>query len=163
MLHHNYTINSENKTFAYASLTVFLTVSPIRCCRTNWTHWMWPLRSGLWTWTETYSPHQTDLVFITSSWLVGSSRISSVFTHLMLFGSVGTSSLGFWVILPFLMVSCNATNPHLRTLLFLIAGHPITYPEYFSLNRTTAELRVLQPISRDFYQRFTLIIKVNKC
>uniref|UniRef100_A0A8D3BG94 Protocadherin-15 n=1 Tax=Scophthalmus maximus TaxID=52904 RepID=A0A8D3BG94_SCOMX len=45
---------------------------------------------------------------------------------------------------------------------FILVGHPITYPEYFSLNRTTAELRVLQPISRDFYQRFTLIIKAEQ-
>eukprot|EP00064_Thunnus_orientalis_P000719 superscaffoldBa00000039_g720 len=41
-------------------------------------------------------------------------------------------------------------------------GHPVTYTEYFSLNRTTAELRVLQPISRDVYQRFTLIIKAEQ-
>lgn len=46
-------------------------------------------------------------------------------------------------------------------LFFFFTGHPITYREYFSLNRTTAELHVLQPISRDLYQRFTLIIKVN--
>lgn len=45
---------------------------------------------------------------------------------------------------------------------FFFAGHPVTYPDYFSLNRTTAELHILQPISRDLYQRFTLIIKVQK-
>ncbi|XP_035029147.2 protocadherin-15 isoform X4 [Hippoglossus stenolepis] len=45
---------------------------------------------------------------------------------------------------------------------FILVGHPNTYPEYFSLNRTTAELHVLQPISRDVYQRFTLIIKAEQ-
>uniref|UniRef100_A0A671X6W0 Protocadherin-15 n=1 Tax=Sparus aurata TaxID=8175 RepID=A0A671X6W0_SPAAU len=45
---------------------------------------------------------------------------------------------------------------------YILVGHPATYPEYFSLNRTTAELRVLQPISRDLYQRFTLIIKAEQ-
>lgn len=45
---------------------------------------------------------------------------------------------------------------------FVFSGHPATYAEYFSLNKTTAELRVLQPINRDLYQRFTLIIKVIK-
>uniref|UniRef100_A0A3B4UH48 Protocadherin-15 n=1 Tax=Seriola dumerili TaxID=41447 RepID=A0A3B4UH48_SERDU len=47
-------------------------------------------------------------------------------------------------------------------LYYILVGHPVTYPEYFSLNRTTAELRVLQPISRDLYQRFTLIIKAEQ-
>ncbi|XP_037637635.1 protocadherin-15-like isoform X7 [Sebastes umbrosus] len=47
-------------------------------------------------------------------------------------------------------------------LYYILVGHPSTYPEYFSLNRTTAELRVLQPISRDLYQRFTLIIKAEQ-
>ncbi|XP_036980680.1 protocadherin-15a isoform X1 [Acanthopagrus latus] len=47
-------------------------------------------------------------------------------------------------------------------LYYILVGHPATYPEYFSLNRTTAELRVLQPISRDLYQRFTLIIKAEQ-
>ncbi|XP_042288750.1 protocadherin-15-like isoform X7 [Thunnus maccoyii] len=45
---------------------------------------------------------------------------------------------------------------------YILVGHPVTYTEYFSLNRTTAELRVLQPISRDVYQRFTLIIKAEQ-
>lgn len=44
----------------------------------------------------------------------------------------------------------------------LFSGHPAAYADYFSLNKTTAELRVLQPINRDLYQRFTLIIKVIK-
>ncbi|TMS04342.1 Protocadherin-15 [Larimichthys crocea] len=47
-------------------------------------------------------------------------------------------------------------------LYYILVGHPVTYREYFSLNRTTAELRVLQPISRDLYQRFTLIIKAEQ-
>nr|XP_046257906.1 protocadherin-15-like isoform X6 [Scatophagus argus] len=47
-------------------------------------------------------------------------------------------------------------------LYYILVGHPVTYPQYFSLNRTTAELRVLQPISRDLYQRFTLIIKAEQ-
>ncbi|KAA8583718.1 hypothetical protein FQN60_014926 [Etheostoma spectabile] len=46
-------------------------------------------------------------------------------------------------------------------LYYILVGHPVTYPEYFTLNRTTAELRVLKPISRDLYQRFTLIIKLG--
>ncbi|XP_028278961.1 protocadherin-15-like [Parambassis ranga] len=47
-------------------------------------------------------------------------------------------------------------------LYYILVGHPVTYPAYFSLNRTTAELRVLQPISRDVYQRFTLVIKAEQ-
>ncbi|XP_019747305.1 protocadherin-15 isoform X3 [Hippocampus comes] len=47
-------------------------------------------------------------------------------------------------------------------LFFILVGHPVTYPQYFSLNKTTAELRVLQPISRDLYQRFTLVIKAEQ-
>ncbi|XP_068183627.1 protocadherin-15-like [Antennarius striatus] len=47
-------------------------------------------------------------------------------------------------------------------LYYILVGHPVTYREHFSLNRTTAELRVLQPISRDLYQRFTLIIKAEQ-
>uniref|UniRef100_A0A8C2ZG60 Protocadherin-15 n=1 Tax=Cyclopterus lumpus TaxID=8103 RepID=A0A8C2ZG60_CYCLU len=49
-----------------------------------------------------------------------------------------------------------------RIIYYILVGHPVTFPEYFSLNRTTAELRVLQPISRDLYQRFTLIIKAEQ-
>lgn len=45
------------------------------CFRANWTRWMWPHQSALWTWTETYSPPQTDPASCTTSWLVGSSRI----------------------------------------------------------------------------------------
>ncbi|XP_061645616.1 protocadherin-15-like isoform X3 [Phyllopteryx taeniolatus] len=47
-------------------------------------------------------------------------------------------------------------------LYFILVGHPATYPQYFSLNKTTAELRILQPISRDLYQRFTLVIKAEQ-
>ncbi|XP_047459722.1 protocadherin-15-like isoform X2 [Mugil cephalus] len=47
-------------------------------------------------------------------------------------------------------------------LYYILVGQPATYREYFSLNRTTAELRVLQPISRDLYQKFTLIIKAEQ-
>ncbi|KAG7511495.1 protocadherin-15 isoform X5 [Solea senegalensis] len=47
-------------------------------------------------------------------------------------------------------------------LYFILVGHPVTYSQYFSLNQTTAELRVLQPISRDLYQRFTLVVKAEQ-
>uniref|UniRef100_A0A8C4YVW9 Protocadherin-related 15a n=1 Tax=Gadus morhua TaxID=8049 RepID=A0A8C4YVW9_GADMO len=47
-------------------------------------------------------------------------------------------------------------------LYFILVGHPMTYKDYFSLNQTTAELRVLQPVNRDLYQRFTLIIKAEQ-
>uniref|UniRef100_A0A3B4AH28 Cadherin domain-containing protein n=1 Tax=Periophthalmus magnuspinnatus TaxID=409849 RepID=A0A3B4AH28_9GOBI len=49
-----------------------------------------------------------------------------------------------------------------RILYSILVGQPNTYAQYFSLNRTTAELRVLQPISRDLYQRFTLVIKAEQ-
>ncbi|XP_037127213.1 protocadherin-15a isoform X2 [Syngnathus acus] len=45
---------------------------------------------------------------------------------------------------------------------FILVGHPAVYPQYFSLNKSTAELHVLQPISRDLYQRFTLVIKAEQ-
>ncbi|KAF3842012.1 hypothetical protein F7725_023963 [Dissostichus mawsoni] len=44
----------------------------------------------------------------------------------------------------------------------LVGRSSSSIPRYFSLNRTTAELLVLQPISRDLYQRFTLIIKAEQ-
>uniref|UniRef100_A0A3Q3JPT7 Protocadherin-15 n=1 Tax=Monopterus albus TaxID=43700 RepID=A0A3Q3JPT7_MONAL len=44
----------------------------------------------------------------------------------------------------------------------ILVGQPAAYPQYFSMNRTTAELRVLQPVSRDFYQMFTLVIKAEQ-
>uniref|UniRef100_A0A3Q3EAM9 Protocadherin-15 n=1 Tax=Labrus bergylta TaxID=56723 RepID=A0A3Q3EAM9_9LABR len=47
-------------------------------------------------------------------------------------------------------------------LYYVLVGHPAAHAQYFSLNRSTAELRVLQPVSRDLYQRFTLIIKAEQ-
>ncbi|XP_025753395.1 protocadherin-15 isoform X8 [Oreochromis niloticus] len=47
-------------------------------------------------------------------------------------------------------------------LYYILVGEPNTYAAYFSLNKTTAEMRVLQPISRDLYQRFTLVIKAEQ-
>uniref|UniRef100_A0A667ZRQ7 Protocadherin-related 15a n=1 Tax=Myripristis murdjan TaxID=586833 RepID=A0A667ZRQ7_9TELE len=47
-------------------------------------------------------------------------------------------------------------------LYYILTGHPSTYKEYFSFNKTTAELRVLKPINRDVHQRFTLIIKAEQ-
>lgn len=44
--------------------------------------------------------------------------------------------------------------------LYCVSGQPSAYPEYFSLNRSTAELRLLKPVDRELYQRFTLVIKV---
>lgn len=60
--------------------------SPTPCCRANWTHWMLPLRSVLWTWTEIYSPQVPDQTFSTTSWLVGSSRIFIDFYTFNVFG-----------------------------------------------------------------------------
>ncbi|XP_049337057.1 protocadherin-15a isoform X3 [Astyanax mexicanus] len=47
-------------------------------------------------------------------------------------------------------------------LYYILVGQPSVYAEYFSLNRSTAELLVLQPISRDLYQSFTLVIKAEQ-
>ncbi|MEQ2233370.1 Protocadherin-15, partial [Ilyodon furcidens] len=44
----------------------------------------------------------------------------------------------------------------------ILIGKPATYAEYFSLNRTTAELMLLKPIDREIYRRFDLVIKVRK-
>lgn len=119
-----------------------LTDCTTSCCRVNWTHWTWPLWFELWTWTETSSLHQTDLEFCTTSWLVGSWALHTLLTICPLMTGISFKrccfSPGFCV----------------------VSGHPATYADYFSLNKTTAELRVLQPINRDLYQRFTLIIKV---
>lgn len=134
---------------------MLLTGSPTLCCRTNWTHWIWHLRFKLWTWTEIYSLHQTDLAFFITSWLVRSSCID--LTRLMFFGSIGMPWFDIWMfILLLLMVPWNSLNSHL-----FFSGQPMAYSEFFSLNRTTAEMRVLKPISRDLYQRFTLIIKAS--
>uniref|UniRef100_A0A8C1LT18 Protocadherin-15 n=1 Tax=Cyprinus carpio TaxID=7962 RepID=A0A8C1LT18_CYPCA len=47
-------------------------------------------------------------------------------------------------------------------LYFLLVGQPATYPEFFSLNRSTAELRLLKPVDRELYQRFNLVIKAEQ-
>ncbi|XP_072534068.1 protocadherin-15a isoform X1 [Salminus brasiliensis] len=47
-------------------------------------------------------------------------------------------------------------------LYFILVGQPSVYPEFFSLNRSTAELRLLKPVSRDLYQSFTLVIKAEQ-
>lgn len=41
------------------------------------------------------------------------------------------------------------------------SGKPETYAEYFSLNRTTAELLLLKPVDRELHRRFDLVIKVR--
>ncbi|KAG7462930.1 hypothetical protein MATL_G00189940 [Megalops atlanticus] len=47
-------------------------------------------------------------------------------------------------------------------LFSILVGKPETYAQYFVLNRTTAELRLLRPISRDLYQTFDLVIKAEQ-
>ncbi|XP_058242226.1 protocadherin-15a [Hemibagrus wyckioides] len=47
-------------------------------------------------------------------------------------------------------------------LYFILVGQPAVYPEFFSLNRTTAELRLLKPVRRDLYQSFNLVIKAEQ-
>ncbi|XP_043110528.1 protocadherin-15a isoform X6 [Puntigrus tetrazona] len=47
-------------------------------------------------------------------------------------------------------------------LYFILVGQPATYPEFFSLNRSTAELRLLKPVDRELYQRFSLVIKAEQ-
>ncbi|KAF4085313.1 hypothetical protein AMELA_G00115940 [Ameiurus melas] len=44
----------------------------------------------------------------------------------------------------------------------ILIGKPAFYAEYFSLNSSTAELRLLQPISREQHQRFDLIVKAEQ-
>ncbi|XP_034425621.1 protocadherin-15b isoform X3 [Hippoglossus hippoglossus] len=44
----------------------------------------------------------------------------------------------------------------------ILIGKPQTYAEYFSLNRTTAELLLLRPIDRELYRRFDLVIKAEQ-
>ncbi|XP_035262446.1 protocadherin-15b isoform X3 [Anguilla anguilla] len=44
----------------------------------------------------------------------------------------------------------------------ILVGKPETYAEYFTLNRTTAELHLLKPISRDLYHKFDLVIKAEQ-
>lgn len=43
-----------------------------------------------------------------------------------------------------------------------LSGKPESYAEYFSLNRTTAELLLRKPIDRELHSRFDLVIKVRK-
>ncbi|KAJ8014000.1 hypothetical protein DPEC_G00035680 [Dallia pectoralis] len=45
---------------------------------------------------------------------------------------------------------------------FILVGQPSTFPEYFSLNKTTAELLLLKPVHRDLYTKFTLRIKAEQ-
>ncbi|KAK3573779.1 hypothetical protein QTP86_032950 [Hemibagrus guttatus] len=47
-------------------------------------------------------------------------------------------------------------------LYFILVGQPAVYPEFFSLNRTTAELRLLKAVRRDLYQSFNLVIKAEQ-
>ncbi|XP_056617163.1 protocadherin-15a [Triplophysa dalaica] len=47
-------------------------------------------------------------------------------------------------------------------LFFILVGQPPAYPEFFSLNKSTAELRLLKPVDRELYQRFTLTIKAEQ-
>ncbi|XP_078135215.1 protocadherin-15b [Sander vitreus] len=44
----------------------------------------------------------------------------------------------------------------------ILIGKPESYAEYFSLNRTTAELLLLKPIDRELYRRFDLVIKAEQ-
>uniref|UniRef100_A0AAR2ISU9 Protocadherin-15 n=1 Tax=Pygocentrus nattereri TaxID=42514 RepID=A0AAR2ISU9_PYGNA len=44
----------------------------------------------------------------------------------------------------------------------ILIGKPSSYAEYFSLNSSTAELRLLQPVSREQHHRFDLVIKAEQ-
>ncbi|XP_036937405.1 protocadherin-15-like isoform X6 [Acanthopagrus latus] len=44
----------------------------------------------------------------------------------------------------------------------ILIGKPETYAEYFSLNRTTAELLLLKPVDRELHRRFDLVIKAEQ-
>uniref|UniRef100_A0A7N8Y4Z0 Protocadherin-15 n=1 Tax=Mastacembelus armatus TaxID=205130 RepID=A0A7N8Y4Z0_9TELE len=44
----------------------------------------------------------------------------------------------------------------------ILIGKPESYAEYFSMNRTTAELLLLKPIDRELYRRFDLVIKAEQ-
>uniref|UniRef100_A0A8C9U8Q6 Protocadherin-15 n=1 Tax=Scleropages formosus TaxID=113540 RepID=A0A8C9U8Q6_SCLFO len=44
----------------------------------------------------------------------------------------------------------------------ILVGKPEAYGEYFALNQTTAELRLLKPISRDQHHKFDLVIKAEQ-
>uniref|UniRef100_A0A673BJ62 Protocadherin-15 n=1 Tax=Sphaeramia orbicularis TaxID=375764 RepID=A0A673BJ62_9TELE len=44
----------------------------------------------------------------------------------------------------------------------ILIGKPESYAEYFSLNRSTAELLLLKPVNRELYRRFDLVIKAEQ-
>uniref|UniRef100_A0A673ZFU6 Protocadherin-15 n=1 Tax=Salmo trutta TaxID=8032 RepID=A0A673ZFU6_SALTR len=44
----------------------------------------------------------------------------------------------------------------------ILIGKPETYVDFFSLNRTTAELQLLKPLIRDLNNRFDLVIKAEQ-
>ncbi|XP_075469049.1 protocadherin-15 isoform X1 [Ascaphus truei] len=44
----------------------------------------------------------------------------------------------------------------------ILIGTPEDYPQYFQMNRTTAVLTLLKPISRDLHQKFDLVIKAEQ-
>ncbi|CAK6979421.1 LOW QUALITY PROTEIN: protocadherin-15-like, partial [Scomber scombrus] len=44
----------------------------------------------------------------------------------------------------------------------ILIGKPESYAEYFSLNKTTAELLLQKPIDRELYRRFDLVIKAEQ-
>uniref|UniRef100_A0A3P8V6C1 Protocadherin-15 n=1 Tax=Cynoglossus semilaevis TaxID=244447 RepID=A0A3P8V6C1_CYNSE len=44
----------------------------------------------------------------------------------------------------------------------ILIGKPQLYADYFSLNRTTAELLLLKPVDRELFRRFDLVIKAEQ-
>ncbi|XP_077481795.1 protocadherin-15b [Stigmatopora argus] len=44
----------------------------------------------------------------------------------------------------------------------ILIGKPESYAEYFSLNRTTAELLLLKPIDRELHRKFDLVVKAEQ-
>ncbi|XP_061822727.1 protocadherin-15-like isoform X2 [Nerophis lumbriciformis] len=44
----------------------------------------------------------------------------------------------------------------------ILIGKPESYVEYFSLNRSTAELLLLKPIDRELYRKFDLVVKAEQ-
>lgn len=51
---------------------------------------------------------------------------------------------------------------HSHLFLPALLGKPESYADYFSLNRTTAELVLLKPVDRELHSRFDLVIKVRE-
>uniref|UniRef100_A0AAY4C2I5 Protocadherin-15 n=1 Tax=Denticeps clupeoides TaxID=299321 RepID=A0AAY4C2I5_9TELE len=49
-----------------------------------------------------------------------------------------------------------------KILFSILVGQPTAYRDYFFLNQSTAELRLLQPVRRDLYQSFSLVIKAEQ-